>query len=65
MIKESIRGRSILPRIGFEVHPSIKRAIVEKCRIEGVSMRTVGNYLFKQWLAIPAVPDKRICQKRA
>lgn len=69
MLMKVKRGKSLLPRVAFEVHPAIKEAILEKCHIEGSSLRTVGNFLFKQWLAIPANPEDRIsreqCQKNS
>ncbi len=60
-MKEKItRGQSKLPRINFEVPTPIKDAVVKKCGIEGVSQRTVGVMLFKDWLALPAIPEGKI-----
>lgn len=60
MKNQIIKGQSKLPRINFEVPETIKEAIVNKCRIEGVSQRTVGVLLFKEWLAQPPVPEGHI-----
>lgn len=55
----NLKGKSKLPRINFEVPAPIKEAIVKKCDIEGISQRTVGVMLFKEWLALPAVPESK------
>lgn len=60
MKQNSDRGRSKMPRINFEVPENIKDAVIKKCRIEGLSQRTVGIGLFKEWLTLPAVPEHKI-----
>lgn len=60
MKNKVVRGISKLPRINFEVPEQIKDAFVRKCRIEGSTQRTVGIYLLKGWLALPAIPEEKI-----
>ncbi len=60
MNNQTIRGTSKLPRINFEVPEEIKKAVIRKCHIEGISQRTVGILLFKEWLAMPAIPEGKI-----
>lgn len=60
MKNKVVRGQSQLPRINFEVPEQIKDAVIKKCHIEGCTQRTVGILLFKEWLALPAIPEEKI-----